>query len=79
VLGDERIEQRLIVVLQVAHIGIFSECGVPAVEHPLAALTLVLERADVRRQQPVQREASRSASLNAVPLLRRGFMSRPSP
>ena len=56
VLGDERIEQRLIVVLQVAHVRVFAECGVPAVEHAFAALTLVLERADVWRQQPVQRE-----------------------
>jgi hypothetical protein len=48
------------------------------VEHALAALALVFKRSDVRRQHPCSAKASRSASVNAVPLLRRGFMSRPN-
>ena len=56
VLGDQRIEQRLIAVLQVAHIAVFAEGGGTAVERAFAALALVFQRADVRRQQAVQRE-----------------------
>ncbi len=57
VLGDQRIEQRLIAVLQVAHIGVFVECGGMAVERALASLALIFQRPDVRRQQAVQRES----------------------
>ena len=56
VVRDERIEERLIVVLQVAHVRVFAEGGGPAVEDALAAVTLIFERPDVRRQQAVQSE-----------------------
>ena len=59
-LGDERIEQRLIVVLQVAHVAVFAKGGIAAVEHALAAFALVFQRPDVRRQQAVQRRKRRA-------------------
>ena len=79
VMRNERIEERLIVVLQVAHIGVFAEGRGAAVENALAALALVLQGSDMRGKQAVKGESVALASVNAVPLLRRGFMRRSRP
>ena len=51
---DQRVKQRLIVVLQIPHQGIFAKRGGLVIERLLAAFALVLERTDVRRQQPMK-------------------------
>ena len=56
VVLDHGVEQRLIVVLQIAHVAVFAEGRLARVEHALAAQALILKRADVRWQQPVQTE-----------------------
>ena len=56
VVRDERIEERLRAVLQVAHEAVFVERAALGVEGLDAALALLVERADVRRQQSVERE-----------------------
>ena len=53
---DHRVEQRLVVVLQIAHVAVLAESGVARIEHSLAASPLIFERPDVRRQQPMQPE-----------------------
>jgi hypothetical protein len=54
VVGDERVEKRLVVVLQIAHEGVFAEGRRLVVEGLLAAFALILEGADVGRQQAVK-------------------------
>ena len=54
VVLDHRVEQRLVVVLQIAHVAVFAESRVTRIEHPLAAHALILQRADVGRKQSVQ-------------------------
>ncbi len=59
VVGDERVEQRLVVVLQVAHVAVLAERGGAAVEDALAAFALVFESSHVRRQQAMQGQRCR--------------------
>src|ERR1700722_15619510 len=56
VLGNERVEKRLIVVLQVAHVGVLVKRRWVVVEHAFASLALIFKVSDVRRQQAVQRK-----------------------
>ena len=53
VVLDHRIEQRLIVVLKIAHVAVLAECGIARIKHALTAQALILKRADVRREQSV--------------------------
>jgi uncharacterized protein YhdP len=80
VVRDQRVKERLAVVLQVAHVAVFEERCSPAVQHSLAAFPLVFERADVGRQaaRGGQRR-SRSASVKAVPLFSREFSNNSMP
>ena len=56
VVLDHRVEKRLAVVLQVAHVAVLEKRSWPAVQNPLAALPLVLQGSDMRRKQPMQGE-----------------------
>jgi hypothetical protein len=47
VVLDHGVEQRLIVVLQIAHVAVFAEGRVARVENALAPQTLILQRSDV--------------------------------
>jgi hypothetical protein len=51
---DQRVEERLAVVLHIAHVAVLQESRIAAVQHPLSALPLVFEASDVRRQQSMQ-------------------------
>ena len=56
VVGDERVEEGLVVILQVAHQGVFAEGRGLVVESLLAAFALVFKGADVGREQAMQAE-----------------------
>ena len=56
VVLDHRVEQRLVVVLKIAHVAVLAESRLARIEHALAAQPLILKRADMRRQQSVQPE-----------------------
>ena len=56
VVRNQRVEQRLIVVLQVAHVAVLAKRRVARIEHALAPQALILKRADMGREQPVQSE-----------------------
>ena len=58
VVRDQRVEKRLAVVLQIAHVAVLQEGRSPAVQHPFAASPLIFKRSDVRRQQPMKAESS---------------------
>ena len=74
VVRDQRVEQGLVVVLQVAHQGIFAEgCGAC---YRALAFSAPADRPASRCAEAAARAAqntSRSSSVNAVPLFSRGF------
>ena len=56
VVGDERVKESLVVVLQIAHEAVFAEGGAALVERELAALALIFKASDMRGQQTVKPE-----------------------
>ena len=58
VVRDKRVEEGLAVVLHIAHVAVLEEGCSPAVQHPFAAFPLIIERSDVRRQEPMQAKSS---------------------
>src|SRR5579872_5281151 len=48
---DHRIKQRLVVVLKIPQIAVFSESRLARIQYALSALALILQRADMGRQQ----------------------------
>jgi len=56
VVREERVEKHLVAVLEVTHQGVLRERGRLVIQRPLAARPLLFQRADVRRQKPVQRK-----------------------
>jgi outer membrane cobalamin receptor len=53
---NKAVEKRFVRVLEIAHEAVFAERCRSAVQNSFAALALVLERADVGRQQAMQVE-----------------------
>ena len=72
VVHQQRVEQRLVGVLQIAQEGVALEIGVESTQRLQPARDLLVQGADVRRQQPMQGKVVRSASVKAVPLLSMG-------
>ena len=56
VVAHQAVEEHLVAVLEVAEVDVLLELGALRLEVVVAAVELLLDRADVRGQQPVQAE-----------------------
>jgi hypothetical protein len=56
VVLDHGVEQRLIVVLEIAHVAVFAEGRVARIQNALASQALIFKRANMRREQAMQPE-----------------------
>jgi hypothetical protein len=56
VVRYQRVEKRLAIVLQVAHVAVLAKGGIAAGQHSQAAFPLVFQASNVRRQKAMQSE-----------------------
>jgi len=79
IVSDERIKQRLVRILKIAHEGVFFERRWKLFEALAAALPLLFDGANMRRQETMQGKCVSLAFGKAVPLLSLELLSRSYP